>query len=231
MITPNENNIHAEPVAPTIGFVKRAGDTGGRTADHAAWLQDMEERKARAAALEAKRQANKPQEIKVELSDVDAALEALSAAADDFDATHLKPNLPLIESKRIVAELTARLAEEQAKLDAIERKGDSIQRLTHSVRQAESQLQNLVSKAEAEEISRLAKEHYGRPIPHSKISSEMKREFALHATVIAFKTFYIPRSIVHPGQIPSVELLQSQLQLVGSKLAALRERLETLKVP
>jgi len=59
----------------------------------------------------------------------------------------------------------------------------------------------------------------------------MKREFALHATVIAFKTFYIPRSIVHPGQIPSVELLQSQLQLVGSKLAALRERLETLKVP
>ena len=114
---------------------------------------------------------------------------------------------------------------------AIERKGDSIQRLTHSVRQAESQLQNLVSKAEAEEISRLAKEHYGRPIPHSKISSEMKREFALHATVIAFKTFYIPRSIVHPGQIPSVELLQSQLQLVGSKLAALRERLETLKVP
>jgi len=87
--------------------VKRAGDTGGRTADHAAWLQDMEERKARGAALEAKRQANKPQDPKVELSAIDDALIALETAADDFEGptAYGKPNLPLIEKRAEVADL------------------------------------------------------------------------------------------------------------------------------
>jgi hypothetical protein len=67
MNTEIEQNPHPEPVAPTISFVshtKTAGDTSGRTADYAAWQQDMEDRRNRAAALEAKRQANKPQDPK-----------------------------------------------------------------------------------------------------------------------------------------------------------------------
>jgi archaellum component FlaC len=229
---PNEVNIHAEPVAPSVEFVTHAGNRSGRTADYAPWMQDIEDRRKRSAELEAKRQQVKPQEIKVELSAIDEVLNALDSATEDFEQTHLKPNLPLIEGKKIVADLTQRLAEEQAKLDAIEARGDSVQRLTNSVRSAESQLQSLVSRAEAEEVSRLAEKHYGWPIPHSKISPEMKREFALHASVLAFKTFYVPRSVVLPGQILSVDALQAQLQLVGEKLVALREHLETcVKTP
>jgi hypothetical protein len=89
----------------------------------------------------------------------------------------------------------------------------------------ESQLQSLVSRAEAQEISRLAQEHYGWEIPQSKISSEMKREFALHASVMAFKNFYVQRSVVLPGQQPSVDALQKQVDTVGRKLAELREYL------
>ena len=53
----------------------------------------------------------------------------------------------------------------------------------------------------------------------------MKREFALHASVIALKASYVPRSLVLPGQIPSVDSLQTQLQVIGEKLVALREHL------
>jgi hypothetical protein len=64
-------NIHLEPVAPSVEFVTQAGDSSGRKADHSAWLQDLEKRKARAAEFEAKRQQVKPKEIKVELSVLD----------------------------------------------------------------------------------------------------------------------------------------------------------------
>src|SRR5260370_39226519 len=98
---PNEEqNPHKEPVSPTIGFMhtKTAGDTSGRTSDYAAWQQDMADRKARAAELEQKRQQHKPQDPRVELSAVDEVLNALSDAADDFEQTHLQPNIPLIET-------------------------------------------------------------------------------------------------------------------------------------
>ncbi|HXO95916.1 MAG TPA: hypothetical protein VN857_04970 [Chthoniobacterales bacterium] len=221
-----------EPVAPSVEFVTHAGNRSGRTADYAPWMQDIEDRRKRSAELEAKRQQVKPKEIKVELSAIDEVLNALDSATEDFEQTRLKPNLPLIESKKIVAELTQRLAVEQAKLDAIEARGDSVQRLTNAVRSAELQWQSLVSRAEAEEVSRLAEEHYGWPISHSKISTEMKREFALHHSVIVLKTFYVQRSVVFPGQIPSVDALQAQLQIVGEKLVVLREHLEScIKAP
>jgi uncharacterized coiled-coil protein SlyX len=207
--------------------VKRAGDTSGRTSDYAAWQQDMEERRNRSAALSAKRQANKPQDPKVELSAIDDALIALETAADDFEGPtgFGKPNLPLIEKRALVADLESRLKVARQELQVIESRGDSVDRLTAAVRQAESQLQSLVSKAESADVMALAEKHYGWPIPHSKISSEMKREFALHASVLAFKTLYVPRSIVNPGQTLTVQQLQSQLQIVGEKLTALRDHL------
>jgi predicted RNase H-like nuclease (RuvC/YqgF family) len=212
MSTPNEQfNIHAEPVAPTIGFrgssfTKQAGDSDRRTADYAAWMQDIEERKARSAAFEAKRQQNKPQEPKVELSAVDEVLNALEEAAEDFEQTHLKPNFPFIEARNEVERLRAELAEAEDRLNAIEARGDSVQRLTNAVRSAESQLQALVSRAETEEVAAIARDHYGWDIPWNRISDENKKDFRNHASVIALKQFYVPRSIVHPKQTPSVRI-------------------------
>jgi archaellum component FlaC len=188
-------------------------------------VEDLEARRKRAAEFEARRQQHKPKEPKAELGAIDEVLNVLEEAAEDFDASFGKINQPLIDAKIEVERLRGELAEAEARLNAIEARGDSVQRLTNAVRLAESQLQNLVSKAEAEEVSRLAEKHYGWPIGHSKISPEMKREFALHASVLVFKTFYVPRSIVLPGQIPSVDALQAQLQRVGESLVALRDHL------
>src|ERR1700730_3002243 len=109
---PNEVDIHAEPVAPSVEFVTHAGNRSGRTADYAPWMQDIEDRRKRSAELEAKRQQVKP-EIKVELSAIDEVLNALDSGTEDFEQTRLKPNLPLIESKKIVAELAERVVVEE----------------------------------------------------------------------------------------------------------------------
>jgi hypothetical protein len=227
------NNIDAnpstEPVAPVLtAFVRRARDSSGRTADYDAYIRDLAERTARTAAFEAKRQQNKPAEIKVEVSDIDSVLSALEAAADDFEGPngYGKPNVPLIEQRALVADLESRLSVARQELQVIESRGDSVQRLTNSIGQAEAQLQSLVGRSETAEISRLAEKHYGWKIGWDRISPEMKRDFRNHASVIAFKKFYITRSIVLPGQQPSVDALQKQLQLVGSSLAALRDHLE-----
>jgi hypothetical protein len=219
---PNEVNIHVEPVAPTIGFVKHAGDTSGKTADHAAWVKDTEERQARRAEHEAKRrqlieQASKPTDVVTEL---DGALTTLEAGAVDFDNSYGKPNSELIESRKLVAELTARLAEEQAKLSAIEARGDSVQRLSTSVSLAEAQLQGLLATTETEAINALARKHYGWDIPLSKVSREMRHEFALHVSVVSLKRFSLLR---HPGKSEDVEALKVRLEAVGNKLADLRQ--------
>jgi hypothetical protein len=87
-----------EPVTPTTEFVTHAGNrTGERTADHAAWIQDMEDRRNRATEFEAKRQTVKAKEIKVELSVLDEVLNAVDAAAEDFEQSYGKPNQPKIE--------------------------------------------------------------------------------------------------------------------------------------
>jgi multidrug efflux pump subunit AcrA (membrane-fusion protein) len=173
----------------------------------------------------AKRKANEPGEIKVELSAIDNVLIALEEAAEDFEASYGKVNQPLVDAKIEAERLRSELAVAEARLSEIEARGDSVQRLTNAVRLAESQLQALVTRAEAEEVGRLAAEHYGWNVPQSKISPEMKREFALYHSVLVFKEFYVPRSIVLPGQIPSVDALQAQLQRVGESLLALRDHL------
>jgi hypothetical protein len=214
-----------EPVAPVLtAFVKHAGDTSGKTAEHALWVKDTEERQARGAAQETKRrelieQASKPIDVVAEL---DAALNALEAGAVDFELSFGQPNVELVESKKIVAELTARLAEEQAKLDAIEARGDSVTRLSTAVAFAEGQLQALLTTTETEAINALARKHYGWKIGWDRISPEMKRDFRNHASVIALKKFYLLR---HPRQTDNVEALKARLEAVGNKLAELRQHI------
>jgi hypothetical protein len=223
----SEDINKTEPVAPTVAFVRHAGDTSGRTADYDAYMQDLEERAARTAAFEAQRQQNKPQEPKVELSAIDAALIALEEAAQDFEGPngYGKPNQPLIDAKLEVERLRGELATAEDVLAKIEARGDSVQRLINAIGQAEAQLQSLVSKAESAEILRLAEKHYGWKIGWDRVSPEMKRDFKNHASVMAFKTFYVQRSIVNPGQQLSVDALQRQIDTVGQKLAELREHL------
>jgi archaellum component FlaC len=193
--------------------------------DRKEYFEDLEARRKRAAEFEARRQQHKPKEPKVELGAIDEVLNVLEEAAEDFDASFGKINQPLIDAKIEVERLRGELAEAEARLDAIAARGDSVQRLTNAVRLAESQLQNLVSKAEAEEIRRLAAERYGWAISWDSISEENKKDFRKHASVLVLKTFYVPRTIVEPGQIPSVDSLQEQLHRVGQKLVALREHL------
>ena len=137
------NDAHKiEPVAPTVGFVKRAGDSSGKTADHAAWMKDLEERKARGAEHEAKRrqlneQASKPIDVVEEL---DAELVKLETAAQAFERDFGKPNEPLIAAKQLVADLEAKLATARQELAAIESLGDSVTRLKTAIQNAESSL-------------------------------------------------------------------------------------------
>jgi hypothetical protein len=224
----NDDITKLEPVAPTVAFVRHAGDSSGRTADYADYIQDLEERVARTAAFQAQRQQNKPQEPKIELSAIDAALIALEEAAQDFEGPngYGKPNQPLIDAKLEVERLRGELAAAEAVPAQIEARGDSVQRLTNAVASAETQLQSLVGKAETAEILRLAEEKYGWKIGWGRISPEVKRDLKNHASVIALKKFYVQRSIVNPGQQPSVDALQRQLQLVGSRLAELRDHLD-----
>jgi predicted RNase H-like nuclease (RuvC/YqgF family) len=222
---PNEVNIHAEPLAPSVEFVTHAGNRqGGRTADHSAWLKDMQDRKNRAAELEAKRnQIVKPREPKVELSAIDEVLNAVDPAAEDFEQSYGKPNQPLIDAKIETDRLRRELAEAEDRLATIEARGDSVQRLKHALNAAEAQIESLRSTAESEEIMRLAADHYGWSIPWDKISSEMKRDFRNHASVIAFKKF-----VVHASQgVNDPAELQQRLQIVGERLVALREHLVT----
>jgi hypothetical protein len=229
---PDEVKFHAEPVAPTVAFVRHAGDQSGRTADYDAYIRDLEERTARTAAFQEQRQKNKPREPKIELSTIDAALIALEEAAQDFEGPngYGKPNQPLIDAKLEVERLRGELATAEDVLAKIEARGDSVQRLAAAVSSGENQLQALVSKAETAEILSKAHAHYGWDIPWDRISPEVKRDLKNHASVIALKKFYVQRPIVNPGQQPSVDVLQKQLQLVGTRLAELRDHLapETL---
>src|ERR1700732_82816 len=96
---PNEVDIHAEPVAPSVEFVTHAGNRSGRTADYAPWMQDIEDRRKRSAEFEAKRQQVRPKELKVELGAIDEVLNAVDASAEDFEQSHGTPHQPFIDAK------------------------------------------------------------------------------------------------------------------------------------
>lgn len=192
--------------------------------DRKEYFADLEQRTARTAAFEAKRQEHKPKPQKLELEHIDALLDSLHDADRDFSESYLQPNTELLAQREIVAELTARLAEEQVKLTAIEAKGSSVDRLNAAVQVAEAQFENMLSRAENEEIQRLATTLYGWNVPFDRLSSERKREFRLHSSIIALKKLYLP---LHPHRTEDVAVLQSRLQLVGERTVQLRDMLES----
>jgi chromosome segregation ATPase len=223
---PNEVNFQAEPVAPVLtAFVKHAGDQSGRTADYDAYIRDLEERSARTAAFQEQRrkqneQASRPIDVVAEL---DNALTALEAGASDFENSYGKPNQPLIDAKLEVERLRAELAEAEARLSAIEARGDSVDRLAAAVRVAEGALNGLLRTAEEKAMRKLATAKFGWEAPMQKVKRETLRELALDISVQSLRQFAIQQ---HRGTTNDVTLLRQRMDVVGRKLAELRDHLE-----
>ena len=219
------NDAHKiEPVAPTVGFVKRAGDSSGKTADHAAWMKDLEERKARGAEHEAKRrqlneQASKPIDVVEEL---DAELVKLETAAQAFERDFGKPNEPLIAAKQLVADLEAKLATARQELAAIESLGDSVTRLKTAIQNAESSLLGLHGVATKEVIDSLIVERLGPGIPSEKVPRHLKDEVRLNSRARGLDALRTLRSVISTGDVNKDELLKA-LDIAGEKLVALRD--------
>lgn len=150
-------------------------------------------------------------------------LDSLHDADRDFTESHGKPNTELLAQRELVAELIARLSEERAKLDVIEARGSSVDRLNAAVQVAESQFQVMLSRAENEEIQRLATNLYGWNVPFDQLSPERKREFRLHSSIIGLNKLHLP---LYPNKTEDVALLQSRLQWVGERTVKLRDMLE-----
>jgi hypothetical protein len=228
----NETN---GPTAPTIAFsrgreiaqpeefsndydIRVKGFTQER--DREDYFADLEQRKARSVAFEAKRQQVKQTRQKLEPEHINEVLDSLHDADLDFTNSYGKPNTELLAQRELVAELTARLAEEQSKLDVIEARGSSVDRLNAAVQRAESQFQAMLSRAESAEIQRLATNLYGWSVPFDQLSSERKREFRLHSSIIELKKLQLP---THPHKTEDVGALQARLQSVGKRLVQLRD--------
>jgi len=187
------------------------------------YKQDLEDRRQRGAEIAAKRieQSTKP-EVNV-VAELDKALAALEAGADDFQNSFGKANQPLIDAKMEVDRLRHELSEAQQRLDEIESKGDSVDRLKQSVLQAERALNGLLSQAESQAMDKLISEKFGWLPNRSKIQRETLREMALDISVQSLKEFALPRHHDLPSDPTE---LQKRLEIVGQKLTDLRGHLE-----
>ena len=157
----NEPDFHAEPIAPTIGFMTHAGSRqGGRTNDYAAWQKDLDERQERTRNFIARQQAaRQPQDIDL-IAELDQALNALHDADQDFSASYGKPNQPLIDSKLEVERLKAELIAAESRLADIENRGDSVKRLQGAVMHAEGAFMGLLRASEEKVIRKLVTKHF-----------------------------------------------------------------------
>jgi hypothetical protein len=223
----NDDITKTEPVSPVLaafitGFVRHAGDSSGKTADHAAWVQDLEDRKARTAELTEKRRQSAKQEINL-VAELDAELSALESGAQDFEQTHLKPNLPLIQTRNDVERLRNELNAAEAKLAEIEARGDSVTRLFHSVMRAEGALNGLLRAAEEKAMRKLVTAKFGWEAPMHKVSRETLRELALDISVQSLRQFAIQ---LQRDKTSDVTVLQQRMDVAGRQLAALREHIE-----
>jgi hypothetical protein len=214
-----------EPTAPSVSFVTHSdirvqGDRQ-REQDRADYFKDIEDRRQRSAELAEKRRQSAKRDVNL-VEELDAALVTLEAGATDFEQSFGKPNTELIESKKIVAELTARLAEEQAKLDAIEARGDSVTRLLQSNMLAEGALNGLLRAAEEQAIRKLVTERFGWEAPIHKVTRETLKELGLDISVQSLRQFAIQQ---HREKTNDVTVLQQRLEAVGNKLADLRQHM------
>ncbi len=205
-----------EPVAPSVEFVKHAGDTSGKTADYGAYIQDLEDRRNRPVHYRpAKREVNLIEEL-------DAALVNLEAGATDFEQSYGKPNLPLIEARNEVERLRSELSAAEARLAEIEARGDSVTRLFRYVAYAEAALNGLLSAAEEKAIRKLVTAKFGWEAPIHKVTRETLKELALDISVQSLRQFAIQP---HREKTSDVAVLQQRLEAVGNKLADLRQHI------
>jgi chromosome segregation ATPase len=157
------------------------------------------------------------------VAELDAELSALESGAQDFEQTHLKPNLPLIQTRNDVERLRNELNAAEAKLAEIEARGDSVTRLFHSVMRAEGALNGLLRAAEEKAMRKLVTAKFGWEAPMHKVSRETLRELALDISVQSLRQFAIQ---LQRDKTSDVTVLQQRMDIAGRQLAALREHIE-----
>jgi hypothetical protein len=157
------------------------------------------------------------------VAELDAELSALEAGATDFEQTHLKPNLPLIETRNDVERLRSELAAAESRLAEIEARGDSVTRLFQSVTRAEGALNGLLRAAEEKAIRKLVTDKFGWEAPIHKVSRETLKELALDISLQSLRQFAIQ---LQRDKTSDVTVLQQRMDVVGRQLAALREHIE-----
>jgi hypothetical protein len=221
------NDRESFPIIPDFIMKPRvtvAGEiTGINKEEHEAWQKDLEHRRQRGAELDAKRrEAMAKQDINI-AEVIDVELEALEAGAIDFHETHLKPNTELIQKRADVDRLRNELSTAEARLAEIEARGSSVDRLYAAVTRAESALNGMVRAAEAEALNKLIVAKFGWLAPRHKITPETLKELNLDISIQKLKefTFHPPRQRTEDPQA-----LQQRMDVVGRKLAALREHIE-----
>lgn len=207
-------------------FQKPVVDGSGRTAEYDAWQKDLEERRRKGEQFAEKRrqqQQNAKKDVDV-VAELDNALSALEAGAQEFEQTHLKPNLPLIEARNEVERLRSELATAEALAHEIESRGDSVTRLQSAVLFAEGSLNGLISTAEQQIMRELVSARFGWEIPMQKVNRERIRELALDVRIQSLREFAIQQ---HRNASTDVAALQKRMEEVGTKLAELRDHLAT----
>jgi hypothetical protein len=214
-----------EPTAPSVSFVTHAdirvqGDRQ-REQDRADYFQDIEDRLQRSAELAEMRRQSAKREVNL-VEELDAALVTLEAGATDFEKSYARPNQPLIDAKIEVERLRGELATAEDVLAQIEAKGDSVTRLAQSVMLAEGALNGLLRTAEEKAMRKLVTARFGWEAPMQKVSRETLRELGLDISVQSLRQFAIQQ---HREKSGDVTVLQQRMDVVGRKLAELREYL------
>jgi prefoldin subunit 5 len=221
------NDNESFPIIPDFIVKSRktvAGEQSGINAEeYESWQRDMEHRRQRSRDLSEKREElTKKKDINL-LESLDAELEALELGAQDFEATHLKPNEPLISARSEVDRLRNELAAAESQLAAIEAKGSSVDRLYAAVTRAEGALNGLIGVAETEAMNKLIISKFGWLAPRHKVRRETLIELGLDIGVQKLKEFAI---VLHRQRTEDISQLQQRMDAVGRQLAALRDHLE-----
>jgi Asp-tRNA(Asn)/Glu-tRNA(Gln) amidotransferase B subunit len=214
-----------EPTAPSVSFVTHSdirvqGDRQ-REQDRADYFQDIEDRLQRSAELAEKRRPSAKREVNL-IEELDSALVALEAGAQEFEQSYGKANEPLIAAKLEADRLRNELARAEATLAEIEARGDSVTRLLQSVTLAEGALNGLLRAAEEKAIRKLVTERFGWEAPMHKVTRETLKELALDISIQSLRQFAIQQ---HREKTSDVAALQQRMDVVGRQLAALREHL------
>jgi hypothetical protein len=106
--------------------------------------------------------------------------DGLDAFARDFGT----PNLWLIEARKEVGELEAKLREAKARLASIEAEGDSLDRFTSAISSAENALFGLQNMARTLIGNQLQVKAYGHVLPREKRDEGARSLLKLHKRIV-----------------------------------------------